>query len=820
MSKKNHPAFANAVVEKDVENAYRQNISRVRPAAIWESKYNTDGIARWSTVRLLLEAKFDLNLTERMAACTVLGQVLIYLKKFERSGDPLPNVIMVGDRNECFVLATSAVSSFLNTPINWDVPASSGSPELLRALVAGVNILPFVHEVDTKFSFTALCEQIEVLSSGMQTTVRASETNLAALFTHWKNRVYKHGKTKLSAVEEVDIFLSCLFQPEDIYLHPTKKGLLILPTHPNGIIVDAEQYRAFFGHFAQGYRPSEVARFMAMRDRLIEDDARRRQGAFFTPRLWVEEAHRELDRVLGTNWRKDCVVWDCASGTGNLTRDKDDWGCLLSSTLETADVNAMIQHGWGGHHVFQYDFLNDEGPLSGKLPAAVQAVLRLEAAKGKRLVWLMNPPYGTAGDAGAKGTSKAGIATTGVNKAMKEAALGAPSQQLYAQFMFQCQKMADMYGFEQHTVATFSMIKFMSSGSYRPFRRWWYSTHEYKGGFMFQASHFADVSGAWGVSFTVWNSDGHTNGDHTLPIRITDEQNFEVVTTNIKQIYSSDDREASGWVKPARGMSVDLPQFKSGLSLRSDGGVAVGIEGHLFYMRSSANNVMESGTQTCLVSGLYAAAHGFSVLPSNWRRAVALYAARKLVTDNWIIHEDEYLAPDESEPGYEQWVNDCHVFALLDTKNNCTAMRNVLYKEKLWQIHNHWFWIPRAAALTALDTNQTHIIYKDAKAHPHEPYFASLLVQGLPLSQDAQGVLTALTDLWRQSLPFREAFYAGRAITEDAPDLHLHAWDAGVYQLKHLWTTFFPEEWAGVKAQHKALAERLRPGVYTYGFLK
>jgi hypothetical protein len=46
------------------------------------------------------------------------------------------------------------------------------------------------------------------------------------------------------------------------------------------------------------------------------------------------------------------------------------------------------------------------------------------------------------------------------------------------------------------------------------------------------------------------------------------------------------------------------------------------------------------------------------------------------------------------------------------------------------------------------------------------------------------------------------------------------AHDAGVYQLKQLWKALYPAEWEEIRAAHKALADRLREGVYDYGFLR
>jgi hypothetical protein len=469
--------------------------------------------------------------------------------------------------------------------------------------------------------------------------------------------------------------------------------------------------------------------------------------------------------------------------------------------------------------VFQYDFLNGD-----PIPADVDAVLKKAAAEGKRPVFFMNPPYGTANDAGAKGTSKAGIAATRVNTDMKAAKLGAPSQQLYAQFMFQCRKVSEQCGFKDYTVALFSVPTFMTSGSYRPFRDWWYSTHEYRGGFLFQASHFSNVSGRWGVAFTVWSSGGHTDPKKFLPIRLTDVIDFTAQTTAIKEVYNADDREASEWVRePIKKLKgVDAPQMSSGLKAKEGEGCRGSlVPKSLYYMTNVANCIYKSATDVFTTTSCSSMAHGFSVLPSNWRRAVALYGARKLVEENWVNQKDEYLAPDESKPGYDQWVNDCHVYALIQTSNNCTAMRDVEYKGKKWRIQNNWFWMTKKEALDLLDTSETTLTHRDCEVEKAaDPYFAQLLAGGLVLSADAAKVLDLTKSLWLKSLPFREGYYSSRAVTDDEPDLHVTAWDAGIYQLKHLWRDLFPTEWAELKAAHKVLADRLQEGVYDYGFLR
>jgi hypothetical protein len=835
-----------AQVEKDVEGGYRSRILRLT-GATWSSPFGSDGVAEWGDVKLLMEAKYDVDMKSRVDVCTVLGQLLLYVKRFEQAGVVLPNVLMMADKNECCVIPIGSVKPFLDLPIDWSVAPSKGSPELTRALMSGLNVLPFIFDLDDRFDMRQVISKIESTASGEQGNVRATEANLGTIFGYWRERVFKDvkGKQGLSPTEQVDVFLKCLFSPGDVYPHPspTKKGVLVVPGYGDRVLVNMDHYRSFFDHFEQGYKPTEIRRFLAMKDQLVEDDARRRQGAFFTPPIWAAEGNKELERVLGPNWRQECVVWDPAAGTGNLTRDHHDWGQLYSSTLEKVDAEAMTAQGWGGT-AFQYDFLNpgSEGLFDqdtvNVIPPRVDRGLREAARAGKRLVFFMNPPYAEDGVAGATGETRAGVAAESlVAEQCRKKGLGRASRQLYAQFMFQAKALAEQYGFRDYTVALFSVPTFTSSGSYKEFRDWWFSTFAYKGGFLFQASHFADVSGRWGVSFTVWSSGGRTDSTRSLPIRLADLQDFSVVTTALKALYNADGREASEWVeKTQKGAAGDTPKFSSGLKIAPtwNGG---SLPGSLGVLCSMSNSLMDSGTGTMFLSGrpTHKGRRHFDLLPSNWRRAVALYSARKLVGEDWINQKDEYLAPDESKPGYDQWVNDCHVFTVFDGANNCTAMRNVRYKDKLWRIKNHWFWRTREACMDALDGMATPTVFRDCEREPTsraagrdtlweatgDAYFAHLLSsRALGLSPDARQVLVMLDALWLRSLPMREDYYASRPVSEKEPDLHLCAWDAGVYQLKNLWRDLYPDQWEELRVAHKGLARRLQDGVYTYGFLR
>ena len=105
------------MTEKDVENAYRAEFSATLPGCNITSPFGCDGLVEFpppEDVRTLLEFKYDLEMKQKANACRALTQLVFYIKKFEDAGQVLPNVLFVGDKDECFVLNTSSVQKFLD----------------------------------------------------------------------------------------------------------------------------------------------------------------------------------------------------------------------------------------------------------------------------------------------------------------------------------------------------------------------------------------------------------------------------------------------------------------------------------------------------------------------------------------------------------------------------------------------------------------------------------------------------------------------------------------------------------------------------------
>ena len=97
-------------------------------------------------------------------------------------------------------------------------------------------------------------------------------------------------------------------------------------------------------------------------DQTIEESERRKQGAFFTPDIWVKEAHKMVSKSLGEDWKDKYTVWDNSCGSGNLTAGYE-FKELYLSTLEE-DQLVIAKERNPNATCFQHDFLSELVPTN------------------------------------------------------------------------------------------------------------------------------------------------------------------------------------------------------------------------------------------------------------------------------------------------------------------------------------------------------------------------------------------------------------------------------------------------------------------------
>jgi hypothetical protein len=474
--------------EKDVENTYRHNFLKKFKDMEITSPFKCDGfgVSKSHKVRVLMEYKDDVNLSNKVELVKVLAQSIFYIKSFYDKGIIPPSTVFIADRNECLALHVNDLIDYLDMDLDWKVAPSLAHTitDLVLALMNDDKICPFVYNSN---DFEDCVQKIKDLTDNVQRKVLVTDHNITEVFRYFDEKVL--GKIKLNTNERANLFVQMLVNKDDNYLHPVKRRKTVVTKAFGEItIVSRESFESFFGHFASSYSPSQKHKLAAVVDRIVEDTTRRKQGEFFTPVIWVNKAHEYIVSVYGNDWREKYVVWDPAWGTGNLTRDYS-FKELYVSTLNQSDIDTANQMGYNPEAVkFQYDFLNDN---YNKLPEGLQKAIN----DGRKIIVLMNPPYGTAGNKG-KGSNKDGVALNYVNKIMKKEKMGRCVEQMYVQFVYKLMKL------NISVICMFTPPTLYVSESFDLFRKKMLTNYNFKNGFIMDAANFADVK-SWGLSFSI-----------------------------------------------------------------------------------------------------------------------------------------------------------------------------------------------------------------------------------------------------------------------------------------------------------------------------
>ena len=815
-------ALQTAQLERDVEQVYNNGISLYFPNVDIEHPFACDGLITTKEqdklLKLIIEYKFDENFISKFARAKVITQVIYYIKQIENAGMILPNVVLVGDKNECFCFHTNCIIKYLDYKCDWSIaPSRAGlvNMDMVNAIAGDDEVNPFVFDIKEGFDFENVAEKIKELACNVQRYVHITEHNIATIYETFLNRVVRNQK-KLSSHDLVSVFMGVITNGEEYYKHPTKKNLLVTPN--KNIEIDSSAFDAFFSYFQRTYTPQEKNNFAAIADRLIEDTDRRNSGDFFTPTIFTDLAHKMISEQLGENWKDEYVVYDMAAGSGNLTRDYR-FGELYCSTLFESELEIGKRYNQEATK-FQFDFLNDYFPMKGDLHNAdskVPAGLLKALEEDKPIVFFLNPPYATA--VNWDETSKKDVAKTKVNVQMQNDNMGACAQNLYAQFLYRIMMIKKSYNLTNCHIALFSPSLFLSGGSYKKFRADFLNEFEYKDAFLLCASEFADCASNWGINFTFWNG-GVTADKENFAMSVVERNaNGEVEKVADKIIYNVDStKTASEWAREAvkNIITEDAPQMTNAINIKVQGKTMRGriIKDSFGYLFNGGNNINSNSQNVSIFSSCYSMGNGISITNDNFTRCTSLFSARKLIVGDWINSKDEYLAPNEMHPKYREFELDSVIYSLFNTSSNQSSLRNVEYKGKQWDITNEFFFMSKSDMELLGNENGNDVCYIGAHTSNERFVYSYLQLHRNELSAEALRVLEKAEELVRESFKYRAMF------DEEKPEYQINNWDCGWYQIKGLLKMYCPDELKGFQELYKALSDKMRPMVYELGFLK
>jgi hypothetical protein len=794
--------------EKDVENLYRQYLTKKFGDIVFNSPFGCDGYgeSKKHNVRILCEFKDDLDLSSKVNQVKVLSQVLYYIKKFEVSGKILPSVILIGDRNECFAIHTNEIFNYLGMDFNWSMAPSNAHTniELVTLMMEDVKINPHVFNIK---DIANCVDKIKDLTDGVKRFIPITPHNVTEVFKHFEDNVI--GSHKLDTNQLANLFVQLLVNPDENYLHPVSRRKTVVTKAFHEVnLKSREVFESFFSHFSREYTPQQREHLTAVVDRLVQDMTRRKQGEFFTPTIWVDKAHEYIASVYGDDWKEKYIVWDPAWGTGNLTRDYK-FKELYVSTLNYSDIQTAEQMGYNPEAVkFQYDFLNDDYDfLPKKLRDAIES--------GYKIIVLMNPPYATGASAMKKG--KKGTGKTKINEEMSKNELGKAAGQLYAQFIYR------LKNFNNISLAMFTKPTFVTGDGYSNFRSNVMSRWNYEKGFVMNAKDFEGVK-KWPLTFTIWNSnlENITISD-TYPMDILELKNFQIEKKEIKNFYNLDNQvRLNDYVKKLslKIKKKTYPNLSSALVVSN---AELGFsDDFLGYMNVNGNSIQYNNQLVGLYSAPFAGGSngvghspGFCLDKQNFNKSMMMFAARNTIKSNWLIEKDEYMVPNIESMFYKQFEKDALIISLFNNSSQQSSLRQITYKEENWNIKNQFFWLSKNEMTELANQNNYNELYNDARTDS-DRYVHTLLFgdDGIynQLSDEAKDVLNSATTLVRLSFGMRRNFADNTN--------HLNSWDAGYAQLKLLWKEYYPEQFKEFRGKYKVLEDKMRPLVYELGFLK
>ncbi len=789
--------------EEDVKDAYIKALGL---------KGFTKGLIDIQTKEIWFEAKD----TGKHSSYAMFTQLLHYVQVALNAGEVVPPFLAVIDTEKAALMKSADVLPFLaKKTVKWGKSASQYTQEALDEISAHIG----THFVSFKISthedeFLATVKA--AIQSGDIIRTQITPDNLKQVFDKWVAMVGR----EIKGVEEEDyalLFFADIMHDGTVSTHANLPAELL---HKNGAPVfslggkmyelgNKEGYRQFWAIYHRPPKSEYRDYLLERRDSLIPLDERSFKGAYYTPLHVVDKAYDKLIETLGKNWQKDYIVWDMCCGVGNLEVKHSNPRNIYMSTLDQPDIDVMkATKTCVAAQRFQYDYLNDDITADGKIDYSlsnkVPAALRAAIAEGKKILVLINPPYAESTNRGNTevklGTeNKTGVATTRVGDSMAD--YGYASRELFAQFLARI-------GIEMPTatVAMFSTMKYINAPNFEKFRQHWNA--QYQGGFVVHNQAFDGLSGKFPIGFLIWKTD-QTAATKTPIAEVSVDVLDKSALAIGEKIYCNvpNAQLLTNWIGRQKSNQVDaLPLINATTPTTKTEGVrrtkwADGAIGHILI---GGNDLQHAEQQTAVFSSVHSIGHagGFFITPENLLQSVAVFSVRKLVRPTWLNDRDQFLQPTASLT--DEFQTDCLIWTLFNRGNLTAGANDLEWNGKKWSLVNHF------------------IPFTEAEVGAPDHFESDFMVQYLTdktLSAEALAVLDAGRTLWQAYFTYTDA----RTVRDE---YKLNRPDVGWYQIRNALKArnasgdTVPVNFGPFEAAYQALTDKLRPQVFSLGFLR
>jgi len=436
-------------------------------------------------------------------------------------------------------------------------------------------------------------------------------------------------------------------------------------------------------------------------------------------------------------------------------------------------------------HVFQFDFLNDD---FSKLPKTLQAIINDEE-KRKKLVIYINPPYVEAMNKRDTKNPKTNVNRSLVEKKYQEV-IGKSIREIYVQFFIRIAK--ELLNCK---LASFSTLKYVSAPNFIRFRQNFKAS--YKKGFIVRANTFDNVKGQFPIGFLFWDL---STPETIKKIKTNAMGNDRLVTTFWKEgvkTFHASNKEGflNDWLK----QFIDASPMENPISM-----CCIGND---FQHNNSVNIRHEK-----LLAGV-GNAKGiakFAITPNNIIASCIYFAVRKCIEATWLNDRDQFLYPNDGWKKDREFRCDCFAYTVFHDSNNIQSQDGI----------NHCipFTESEVNARSKFESN----FMTDFIAGKIERTNGDLFTNGkkgkkLIFSREAKAVFNAGRKLWTYYHSQKKANV--NASLYDIRE-HFQGRNANGKMNNKSNDETYNALIADLRSALKALAAKIEPKVYDYGFLK
>lgn len=783
--------------EEDIKDAY------IKALGLKEYSKNLIDI---QTKEIWFEAKDNHNISTYQ----MFTQLLHYVQQALNKGEEIPPFLCVIDVKKAAIMKTSDVIPFLEKKtIKWGKSASAYTSDALEVVSSYIGTYIVSYKIETSEE-----EFINAVKNAIKTgeIIRAHITpdNLKQVFDKWVKMIGSEIRDVMEDNYALLFFSDIMSDGLQSTDYDLPAQLLHKGAAPvfalNGVLHELnnkEGYRQFWSIYNRPPKKEYRNYILERRDSLIPLDERSFKGAFYTPLDVVDIAYDKLSEALGKNWQKNYIVWDMCCGVGNLEVKHSNHRNLFMSTLDSADVDVMkATKTCVAAYRFQYDYLNDDirndgsidYSITNKLPMALQNAI----ASGKKILILINPPYGETGSGIGKGSlNKKEVEKTQINTLMKSHQTGYASKELFVQFLIRISQ-----EIPNATVAIFSKLKYVNAPNFEKFRAFWNAA--FLGGFIVHSKAFDGLKGNFPIGFLIWKTNQNSPKKTPMTTILVDVYDKKSQLVGEKHFYNLPNKNfLNCWIeKPKTNQETALP-LSNAVTISRNPRIKKSCENMIGYLYASNNDLQHAGQETLISSSIYTGGNGgglYITAENLWKIAI-VFTVRRVIRPTWKNDRDQFLQPNK--PLSDEFKNDCLMWMLFNGSNLTASANDIEWNGGKWNIINHF------------------IPFTENEVGSPERFESDFMVQYLnnkKNSKESREVLNDARELWKSYFEYTDV----RSVRDE---LKLNRTDVGWYQVRKALQArndsgdFVPISFKSFEKSYRELSEKIQPLVYDLGFL-